>query len=97
MLMSKGISKSWFREYFMSDVFPTGSVVTTQGSRAPVPRYYKTLLKELGHDLALDMQFRQSVRAEADAEMKMYENQPIRKIARRNVSESRVNQSKRSL
>lgn len=97
MLMSKGISKGWFRDYFMSDVFPTGSVITSQGSRAPVPRYYKNLLKELGHDLSLDMQFRQSARADLDAEMKMFENQPSRKIARRIVSESRVNQSKRIL
>ena len=103
LLMSKGRGKgqgiggSWFSDYFMSDVFPTGSVITQQGSRAPVPRYYKTLLKELGHDLSLDMQFRQSVRAEADAEMKKYENQPIRKIARKLVSDSRVNQSKRIL
>ena len=93
----QGIGGSWFRDYFMSDVFPHGSVITQQGSRAPVPRYYKNLLKEVGHDLALDMQFRQSVRAEAEAEMKKYENQPVRKIARRIVSESRENQSKRIL
>jgi len=97
MLMSKGIGKGWFRDYFMSDVFPTGSVVTTQGSRAPVPRYYKNLLKELGHDLALDMQFRSSVRADMDAERNMYENLPIRKIARQKVTDSRLNQSKRTL
>jgi len=79
----------------MSDVFPTGSVLTTQGSRAPVPRYYKNLLKELGSDLALDMQFRSSVRADMEVERNMYENLPIRKIARRRVSESRVSLSKR--
>lgn len=97
MLMSKGIGKGWFRDYFMSDVFPTGSVITAQGSAAPVPRYYKNLLKELGHDLSLDMQFRQSARAEMDAERNMYENQPIRKIARQKVVDSRLNQSKRVL
>jgi len=97
MLMSKGIGKGWFRDYFMSDVFPTGSVVTTQGSRAPVPRYYKNLLKELGHDLALEMQFRSSVRADMDAERNMFENQPIRKIARQKVTDSRINLSKRTL
>lgn len=97
MLMSKGIGKGWFRDYFMSDVFPTGSVVTTQGSRAPVPRYYKNLLKELGHDLALDMQFRSSVRADMDVERNMYENLSIRKIARQKVTDSRLNQSKRIL
>lgn len=97
MLMSKGIGKSWFREFFMSDVFPTGSVVTAQGSRAPVPRYYKTMLKELGHDLSLDMQFRSSVRADMEAERLMFENQPIRKIARQKVTDSRLSQSKRVL
>ena len=97
MIMSKGIGKGWFRDYFMSDVFPTGSVVTAQGTLAPVPRYYKTLLKEVGHDLSLDMQFRQSARADMDAERNMYENQPIRKIARRKVIDSRLNQSKRFL
>ncbi|UOF78992.1 replication associated protein [Microviridae sp.] len=103
LLMSKGrgpgqgIGGSWFREFFMSDVFPTGSIVTAQGSVAPVPRYYKTLLKEVGHDLSLDMQFRQSARAEMDAERNMYENQPIRKIARQKVVDSRINQSKRFL
>jgi hypothetical protein len=97
MLMSKGIGKSWFNDYFMSDVFPTGSVVTAQGSRAPVPRYYKTKLKELGHDLSLDLQFRSSVRADMEAERLMFENQPIRKIARQNVVNSRLSQSKRVL
>lgn len=97
MLMSKGIGKGWFRDYFMSDVFPTGSIVTSQGSQAPVPRYYKNLLKEVGHDLALDMQFRQSARAEMDAERNMYENLPIRKLARKSVIDSRLNLSKRFL
>lgn len=97
MIMSKGIGKSWFRDYFMSDVFPTGSVVTAQGSRAPVPRYYKTKLKELGHDLALDMQFRSSVRADLDIERNMYENQPVRKIARQRVADSRLKLSNRTL
>ncbi len=97
MLMSKGIGKGWFKDYFMSDVFPTGSVVTSQGSRAPVPRYYKTLLKEIGHDLALEMQFRSSVRADLDVERNMYENLPIRKIARQSVTDARLNQSKRTL
>lgn len=97
MLMSKGIGKGWFRDYFMTDVFPTGSVITSQGSKAPVPRYYKNLLKELGHDLAIEMQFKQSVRAELDLERKMFEDQPIRKIARQKVVDSRLNQSKRTL
>lgn len=97
MIMSKGIGKGWFKDYFMSDVFPTGSVITSKGSRAPVPRYYKNLLKELGHDLALDMQFRSSARADMDEERTRYENLPIRKIARKSVTDSRLNLSKRTL
>ncbi|UOF82845.1 replication associated protein [Microviridae sp.] len=97
LLMSKGIGKSWFRDYFMSDVFPHASVITAQGSKAPVPRYYKNLLKELGSDLALDMQFRQSVRVDMEAERLQFENQPIRKLARQKVSDSRILLSKRSI
>lgn len=103
LLMSKGrgpgqgIGGSWFREYFMSDVFPHASVVTPKGSRAPVPRYYKQLLKEVGADLALDMQFRSSVRADMDSERRAFENLPQRKVARQIVSQARSNLSKRSI
>ena len=97
MLMSKGIGRSWFRDFFMSDVFPSASVVTTQGSKAPVPRYYKSLLKELGSDLALDMQYRSSARAELEVERLAFENLPVRKSARSLVSSSRSNLSKRFL
>lgn len=62
MVCSKGIGKLWFQDFFMSDVFPHASVVTAQGSRAPVPRYYKALLKELGADLAFDMSARSATR-----------------------------------
>ena len=97
LVMSKGIGKSWFRDYFMSDVFPHASVITNQGSKAPVPRYYKTLLKEVGSDLALDMQFRSSARADLDVERQAFENHPGRKSARSLVSYSRSGLSKRSL
>jgi hypothetical protein len=95
LIMSKGIGRSWFRDYFMSDVFPHASVITTQGSKAPVPRFYKTLLKEVGSDLALDMQYRSSVRAEMDLERKAYEDLPVRKASRSLVSSSRASLSKR--
>ena len=97
MIMSKGIGRSWFRDFFMSDVFPHASVITSQGSRAPVPRYYKSLLKELGSDLALDMQYRSSARAELEVERLAFENLPVRKSARSLVSSSRSSLSKRSL
>jgi len=97
LIMSKGIGKSWFRDYFFSDVFPHAGVITPQGTRAPVPRYYKTLLKEVGSDLALDMQFRSSVRADMEVERLAFENLPHRKAARAVVSAARSNLSKRTL
>jgi hypothetical protein len=97
MLMSKGIGRSWFRDFFMSDIFPHASVITSQGSKAPVPRYYKTLLKEVGSDLALDMQYRSSARAEMEVERLAFENLPVRKSSRSLVSTSRSNLSKRNL
>ena len=97
MLMSKGIGRSWFSDYFMTDVFPHASVITAQGSRAPVPRFYKTLLKEVGSDLALDMQFRSTARADMEVERLAYENLPVRKNARQLVSTSRSSLSKRIL
>ena len=95
LVMSKGIGRSWFRDYFFTDVFPHASVITAQGSKAPVPRFYKTLLKEVGSDLALDMQYRSSVRAEMDLERKAYEDLPVRKASRSLVSSSRASLSKR--
>ncbi|WNK13130.1 MAG: replication initiator protein [Microvirus sp.] len=97
LIMSKGIGKTWFNEFFMSDVFPHASVITSSGSKAPVPRYYKTLLKEVGSDLALEMQFRSSSRAELDLERNAFENQNHRKAARTIVNTSRSNLSKRTL
>lgn len=97
LIMSKGIGKSWFRDFFFSDVFPHAGVITTQGTRAPVPRYYKSLLKEVGSDLALDMQFRSSVRADLEVERLAFENLPHRKTARHTVNVARSGLSKRSL
>lgn len=97
LIMSKGIGRSWFRDFFFSDVFPHAGVITQQGSRAPVPRFYKTLLKEIGPDLALDMQFRSSVRAEADIERLAFENLPHRKASRHIVNVARSGLSKRTL
>lgn len=97
LLMSKGIGRSWFREYFMTDVFPLASVITRQGTRAPVPRFYKSLLKEVGEDLALDMSFRSSARADLDLERLTFENLPHRRAARDTVSRSRARISKRTI
>lgn len=96
-IMSKGIGKSWFRDFFMSDVYPHASVITPQGSKAPVPRYYKSLLKEVGEDLALSMSWRTTVRAEESEERTRFENLPVRKAARAAVSLSRSKLSNRSI
>lgn len=94
---SQGIGASWFREFFFTDVFPNASVITAQGSRAPVPRFYKSMLKEVGEDLALDMSYRSSARADLDRERLAFENQPHRKASRDLVSRARSNQSKRTI
>lgn len=97
MIMSKGIGRSWFRDYFMTDVFPHAAVITAQGTKAPVPRFYKTLLKEVGEDLALDMSFRSSVRAEAELEARTFENKPHRRAARAIVNNSKTKLSSRTI
>ena len=97
LIMSKGIGRSWFREYFFTDVFPHASVMTRQGTRAPVPRFYKSLLKEVGEDLALDMSFRSAARLDLDRERTAFENQPHRKAARNIVSIAGTSRSKRTI
>lgn len=91
LICSKGIGKAWFRDYFMGDVFPHGRVITAQGTPAPVPRYYKSLLKDLGADLAMDMSHRTYQVVADRIPHDMYENRPERKAARAVVA--RVNSS----
>lgn len=90
LLMSKGIGKSWFRDYFMTDVFPHARVITAQGSPAPVPRYYKELLKDLGADLALDMSYRGSKNIDAVELPRRKENSPERRAARAVYAKART-------
>lgn len=97
MLMSKGIGKRWFRDFFMSDVYPHASVVTAQGSKAPVPRYYKELLKEVGTDMAFDMSARTMMRMGDKYDVMMAENVPARRLARGAVLKSRSGVFKREL
>lgn len=97
LIMSKGIGKAWFRDFFMSDVYPHASVITPQGTKAPVPRYYKSLLKEVGEDLALAMSHLSASRADVQLERIAFENLPVRKAARALVSESRSKLSNRSI
>lgn len=90
LLMSKGIGKSWFREYFMTDVFPHARVITSQGSPAPVPRYYKDLLKDLGGDLALEMSFRGSKNIDAVEFSRRIENSAERRASRAIYAKART-------
>lgn len=89
LLCSKGIGKGWFRDYFMSDVFPHGRVITAQGTPAPVPRYYKVLLKDLGGDLSLKMQHKTSANMDSSLARTTFENRPERRAARAVVAKAR--------
>ena len=97
LLCSKGIGKSWFRDYFMTDVFPHARVITSQGSPAPVPRYYKTLLKDIGADLSLDMSYRASVNMDRDVARSKLENAPERRAARAVYAKARTGLFKRDV
>jgi len=97
LLCSKGIGKSWFREFFMVDVFPHARVITAQGTPAPVPRYYKELLKDVGSDLALDLGFRASRNAESSLAKRVAEDAPSRRAARAIYARARTGIFKRDL
>lgn len=97
LLMSKGIGKSWFRDYFMQDVFPHGRVITAQGTPAPVPRYYKELLKDLGYDLALSMSHVTAANMDKQVDKVRRENSPERRAARTVYAGVRNNLFKRDV
>lgn len=97
LLMSKGIGKAWFREFFMQDVFPHGRVITQQGTPAPVPRYYKELLKEVGHDLAIDMSYRTARNMDDALPRRIAEDAPQRRSARAIYSRARTGIFKRDV
>ena len=99
LLMSKGIGRSWFNEYFMSDVFPTASVLTAQGTHAPVPRFYKMLLKEFGEDMPLRMSYIQQTRMQSALgdDLGFAESRPDRKLAREAVFKALASHSVRSI
>lgn len=97
LLSSKGIGKSWFREYFFSDVFPHARVITSQGTPAPVPRYYKEMLKDIGADLALEMRFRAERNLNATMESRKLEDAPERRAARAVYAKARTGIFKRDV
>lgn len=97
LICSKGIGKSWFDEYFMVDVFPHGRVITAQGTPAPVPRYYKERLKDIGGDLALEMRFRTESHLNDSSEARKLEDAPERRAARAIYSRARMGIFKRDV
>lgn len=97
LLCSKGIGRKWFQDFFMSDVFPHARVITAQGTPAPVPRFYKELLKEIGPDLALDMSFRAQQNYEKDFAKRIAEDTPQRREARTVYSRARTGLFKRDV
>lgn len=97
LVCSRGIGKAWFRDYFMSDVFPHARVITAQGSPAPVPRYYKNLLKEVGADLAMEMSYRASVNMDRDLDRRKVEDLPSRRSARAVYAKARTGLFKRDV
>lgn len=97
LVCSKGIGKSWFREYFMSDVFPHARVITAQGTPAPVPRYYKELLNEVGRDLAIGMSYRASKHLDDTLPVRVVEDQPDRRAARGVYSRAKTGIFKRDV
>lgn len=97
LLCSKGIGRKWFNDYFMSDVFPHARVITAQGSPAPVPRYYKELLKEHGNDDALRMRFVAMSNADKDIDKIRFENLPERRAARKIYADKRMSIFKRDV
>ena len=74
----------------MTDVFPHARVITSQGSPAPVPRYYKDLLKDLGGDLALEMSFRGSKNIDAVEFSRRIENSAERRASRAIYAKART-------
>lgn len=97
LLASKGIGKGWFHDYFFTDVFPHARVITSQGTPAPVPRYYKSLLRECGADLALDMSYRTSLNMEANLDSRVREDMPARRHSRDILAKARSGIVKRNI
>lgn len=97
LVCSKGIGKSWFREYFMSDVFPHGRVITAQGTPAPVPRYYKELLNEVGADLSLRLGYLGYAHLNGTLANRVLEDRPERRSARAVYAKSRTGIFKRDV
>lgn len=104
LVCSKGIGREWYKRYFMQDVFPHARVITSQGSPAPVPRYYKELLFRGNAMMARHMEQRARGNMEAAEVARlaaggslMGEDAPERRSARTFYAKARTGIFKREL
>lgn len=84
----QGIGGAWFDQFFATDVFPHGRVITSQGTPAPVPAYYK---RKLSANRALALQLSQRI-AENKPVVPFWEseNRPERRAARTVYAKART-------
>lgn len=101
----EGIGGEWFKQYFDVDVLPHGRVITSQGTPAPVPRYYKKLLsdrnpwfKNLGNPLNADKAALLAMSTENFwKNFKPGEESPARRAVRTQYAKARTGIYKRDL
>lgn len=90
----QGIGGSWFDQFFKTDVFPHGRVITAQGTPAPVPAYYKRRLNAMDKRR---LQFATYSNAEKALPSKMVEDRPERRAARSLYAKARTGAFKRDV
>lgn len=101
----EGIGGDWYRRFFESDVLPHGRVITSQGTPAPIPRYYKKLLTDknpwfnnLGNPLNADKAHLLSLSQDNFwANFKPEEESPERRAVRSAYAKARTGLFKRDL
>ena len=81
------IGWTWFDEYFRTDVFPHGRVITAQGTPAPVPTAYKRRLNAMDK-----MVMREVIQRNVEQALprKRLEDSPERRAARSVYAKARV-------
>ncbi|QXP44339.1 MAG: replication initiator protein [Arizlama microvirus] len=87
------IGDAWFRKYGLRDVLAHGRVITDQGTPAPIPRYYKNLIK-VPHmrfaKLQFDLEQMTTARMYENTERSRFEDSPERRAARSVYANARV-------
>lgn len=93
-----GIGFDWFHKYFKTDAEPHGRVITSQGTPAPIPRFYKRLIT-VPHMRFAPRQFAleqlTTSRMYLDLDRKIVEDSPERRAARTTYADSRAGRFKR--